>query len=202
MTPVPICNKDCLHCTQADCINDTMDYADYQEADRLEREIIHPRTARQERVAAHKKAYREANRDRVAAQQKAYREANRDRVAAQQKAYYEANRDRVAAQQKAYYDANRDRLAAQKKAYREANRDRLAAQQKAYYEANRDRLAAQQKIRDRRLAAGYTQKALGDLVGVTNATICHWEKCKVPADWAKLEQAFPGITKEEKPHGK
>ena len=127
MTPVPICNKDCLHCTQADCINDTMDYADYQEAGRLEREIIHPRTARQERVAA---------------------------------------------------------------------------QQKAYYEANRDRLAAQQKIRDRRLAAGYTQKALGDLVGVTNATICHWEKCKVPADWAKLEQVFPGITKEEKPHGK
>ena len=130
----PVCNKDCLHCTQADCINDTIDYADYQEADRLEREIIHPRTARQERVAA------------------------------------------------------------QKKAYSEANRDRLAAQQKAYREANRDRLAAQQKIRDRRLASGYTQKELGDLVGVTNATICHWEKCKVPADWAKLERVFPGIT--------
>ena len=145
----PVCNKDCLHCTQADCINDTMDYADYQEADRLEREIILPRTAKQRRLAA---------------QQKAYREANRDRLAAQKKAYYEANRDR------------------------------LAAQQKAYREANRDRLAAQQKIRDRRLAAGYTQKALGDLVGVTNATICHWEKCKVPADWAKLERVFPGIT--------
>ena len=145
----PVCNKDCLHCTQADCINDTMDYEDYQEADRLEREIILPRTAKQRRLAA---------------QQKAYREANRDRLAAQKKAYYEANRDR------------------------------LAAQQKAYREANRDRLAAQQKIRDRRLAAGYTQKALGDLVGVTNATICHWEKCKVPADWAKLERVFPGIT--------
>ena len=138
----PVCNKDCLHCTQADCINDTMDYADYQASDRLEREIILPRAAKQRRLAA------------------------------QQKAYYEANRDR------------------------------LAAQQKAYYEANRDRVAAQKKIRDRRLASGYTQQALADLVGVTNATICNWEKCKVPADWAKLERVFPGITKEEKPHGK
>ena len=168
----PVCNKDCLHCTQADCINDTMDYADYQASDRLEREIILPRAAKQRRLAA------------------------------QQKAYYEANRDRLAAQQKAYYEANRDRLAAQQKAYYEANRDRIAAQKKAYYEANRDRLAAQQKIRDRRLASGYTQQALADLVGVTNATISNWEKCKVPADWAKLEQVFPGITKEEKPHGK
>ena len=115
----PVCNKDCLHCTQADCINDTMDYADYQASDRLEREIILPRTAKQRR---------------------------------------------------------------------------LAAQQKAYREANRDRLAAQKKIRDRRLAAGYTQQALGDLIGVTNAAICNWEKCNVPADWAKLELAFPGIT--------
>ena len=123
----PICNKDCLHCTQADCINDTMVYADYRASASREREIILPRTAKQRR---------------------------------------------------------------------------LAAQQKAYYEANRDRLAAQQKIRDRRLAAGYTQQALGDLIGVTNAAICNWEKCKVPADWAKLEQIFPGITKEEKPHGK
>ena len=120
----PVCDKDCLHCTQADCINDTMDYADYQASDRLEREIILPRTAKQRR---------------------------------------------------------------------------LAARQKAYREANRDRLAAQQKIRDRRLAAGYTQQALGDLIGVTNATICNWEKCKVPADWAKLEQVFPGITKEATP---
>ena len=135
----PVCNKDCLHCTQPDCINDTMDYADYLASDRLEREIILPRTAKQRRLAAHQKAYYEANRDRVAAQQKAYREANRDR------------------------------------------------------------LAAQKKIRDRRLAAGYTQQALGDLVGVTNATICNWEKCKVPADWAKLEQVFPGITKEATP---
>ena len=118
----PVCNKDCLHCTQPDCINDTMDYADYQASDRLEREIILPRTAKQRR---------------------------------------------------------------------------LAAQQKAYYESNRDRLAAQQKIRDRRLAAGYTQQALGDLIGVTSAAICCWEKCKVPADWAKMEQAFPGITKED-----
>ena len=82
----PICNKDCLHCPYPDCINDDLDYEDYKAASELEREIILPRTAKQRKVAARKKAYYEANREKVAAQHKAYREANREKVAAQQKA--------------------------------------------------------------------------------------------------------------------
>ena len=74
--------------------------------------------------------------------------------------------------------------------------DKLAAQQRAYREANRDKLDAQQRIRDRRLAAGYTQRELGARLGVTGAAICQWERCKAPANWGKLERVFPGITKE------
>ena len=82
----PICNKDCLHCPYPDCINDELDYGDYKAAAELEREIILPRTAKQRKVAARKKAYYEANREKVATYQKAYREANREKLAAQQKA--------------------------------------------------------------------------------------------------------------------
>ena len=82
----PICNKDCLHCPYPDCINDDLDYEDFKAAAELEREIILPRTAKQRKVAARKKAYYEANREKVATYQKAYREANREKLAAQQKA--------------------------------------------------------------------------------------------------------------------
>ncbi len=128
-----ICNKDCLHCPYPDCINDDLDYEDYKAAAQIEREIILPRTAKQRKVAAQKKAYYEANREKVAAQHKAYREANREKV------------------------------------------------------------AAQKKIRDRRLAAGYTQRDLARLIGVTQPTVAHWETCVVPADWDKLRSIFPDI---------
>ena len=128
-----ICDKDCLHCKYPDCINDTLDYADYQALDRLEKEIIRPKTAAQRKVAAQQKAYYEANREKVAARKKAYYEANREKVAAQQKAYYEANREKVAAQQKAYREANREKVAAYKKAYREANRDKINQRQRERY---------------------------------------------------------------------
>ena len=90
-----ICDKDCLHCKYPDCINDALDYADYQSLDRLEKEVILPKTEAQRKVAAQKKAYYEANREKVAAQQKAYREANREKVAAYKKAYREANREKI-----------------------------------------------------------------------------------------------------------
>ena len=128
-----ICNKDCLHCPYPDCINDDLDYEDYKAAAELEREIILPRTAKQRKVAA------------------------------------------------------------QQKAYREANREKVAAQKKAYYEANREKVATQQKIRDRRLAAGYTQRDLARLIGVTQPTVARWETCVVPADWDKLRSIFPDI---------
>lgn len=73
---------------------------------------------------------------------------------------------------------------------------RRAAQKRAYYEANREKVAAQQIIRARRCASGYTQNELSALVGVSQAAICLWERCKVPADFDRLEAVFPGITKE------
>ena len=104
-----------------------------------------------------------------------------------------AKQRKVAAQKKTYYEANREKVAAYQKAYREANREKVAAYQKAYREANREKVAAQQKIRDRRLAAGYTQRDLARLIGVTQPTVARWETCVVPADWDKLRSIFPDI---------
>ena len=104
-----------------------------------------------------------------------------------------AKQRKVATYQKAYREANREKVAARKKAYYEANREKLATYQKAYREANREKVAAQQKIRDRRLAAGYTQRDLARLIGVTQPTVARWETCVVPADWDKLRAIFPDI---------
>jgi len=98
-----ICDKDCLHCKYPDCINDTLDCADYQELDWLEKEIILPKTEAQRQKAAQNKAYRDANREKIAARQKAYREANREKVAAYKKAYREANRDKINQRQRERY---------------------------------------------------------------------------------------------------
>ena len=91
-----VCDRDCLHCPYPDCVCDEMDYADYQDADRIEREIIHPRTARQERIAAQQRAYREANRERIAAYQRAYCEANWERYNAYHRKYYHRKREEAA----------------------------------------------------------------------------------------------------------
>ena len=91
-----VCDRDCLHCPYPDCVCDEMDYADYQAADRIDREIIHPRTARQERIAAQKRAYYEANRERIAAYQRAYCESNRERYNAYHRKYYHRKREEAA----------------------------------------------------------------------------------------------------------
>jgi DNA-binding transcriptional regulator YiaG len=74
-----ICNKDCFHCTFADCVYDGMDLDDYREAAERDRSLKDSeKSSRQRKIAAKQKAYYEANRDEIAAKQKAYREANRD----------------------------------------------------------------------------------------------------------------------------
>ena len=112
-----ICNKDCFNCPFPDCINDEMDHEDYLNSATIEKEIILPKSTKQKKLAAQRKAYYEANREKVAAQRKAYCEANREKVAAQKKAYYEANREKLVAQQKAYYEANREKLQKYGRAY-------------------------------------------------------------------------------------
>jgi len=160
-----ICNMDCLHCIHPDCINDQLAPEDFRAGTERDRESV------------------QDNRD-----------AKAQRLADYQKAYYAANREKVADYQKAYRAANREKLAAQQKAYYAANREKVAAQQKAYYAANREKVADQKTIRDRRKAAGYTLRQLGDLIGVHFTTVSLWERCQAPADWGKLETVFPGIT--------
>ena len=102
-----ICNEDCFHCPYPDCVRDDLTADTYAELALLEKTIINPPTAKQRKLAAYDRAYREANKEKVAAQQRAYREANKEKVAAYNRAYYEANKEKVAARHRAYREANR-----------------------------------------------------------------------------------------------
>lgn len=89
-----VCNEDCFHCPYPDCVRDDLTAATYAELALLEKTIINPPTAKQRKVAAQQRAYREANKEKVAAQKRAWYEANKEKVAAQKRAWYEANKEK------------------------------------------------------------------------------------------------------------
>ena len=120
---------------------------------------------------------------RRAAYQRAYCEANREKLAAYQRAYREANREKRAAYQRAYCEANREKLAASRRAYYEANQEKRAAYQRAYREANREKRAAYQRwIHDARIARGFTQRDLAQMLGCSRQTISNLETGRARMD--------------------
>ena len=74
-----ICNEDCFHCPYPDCVRDDLTADTYAELALLEKTIINPPTAKQRKLAAYDRAYREANKEKVAAQKRAYYEANKEK---------------------------------------------------------------------------------------------------------------------------
>ena len=85
-------------------------------------------------------------------------------------------------------------IAAKQRAYREENREAIAAKQRAYYEENREAIAAKQRrLRDARRARGYTQAALGKLIGVSQPELSLWETGAIPADWDRLIPVLPEL---------
>ena len=81
----------------------------------------------------------------------------------------------------------RDRSIVEKKrAYYEANKDSIAEKQRAYYEANKDSIAEKQQwIRHKRLNRGYSQYALAEAIGSSQAMISRLESGEM-----KLETFF------------
>ena len=81
----------------------------------------------------------------------------------------------------------RDRsIAEYHRAYREANKDSIAEKQRAYREANKDSIAEKQQwIRHKRLNRGYSQYALAEAIGSSQAMISRLESGEV-----KLETFF------------
>ena len=92
------CNRDCLNCPYPDapeeCLEAPLSLDDYRELDWLDREIIRPKTERQKKASAKRRAYREANREEIAAKKRAYYEANREEIAAKQRAIADVRRAR------------------------------------------------------------------------------------------------------------
>ena len=83
----------------------------------------------------------------------------------------------------------RDRsIAEYQRAYREANKDSIAEYRRAYYEANKDSIAEKQQwIRRKRLNRGYSQCALAEAIGSSQAMISRLEsgEMKLEAFFAK-----------------
>lgn len=83
----------------------------------------------------------------------------------------------------------RDRSIAEKRrAYREANKDSIVEKRRAYYEANKDSIAEKQQwIRHKRLNRGYSQYALAEAIGSSQAMISRLEsgEMKLEAFFAK-----------------
>ena len=96
-------------------------------------------------------------------------------------------RDRsIAEYHRAYREANKDSIAEKQRAYREANKDSIAEKQRAYREANKDSIAEKQQwIRHKRLNRGYSQYALAEAIGSSQAMISRLESGEV-----KLETFF------------
>ena len=87
-----VCDRDCFHCQFPDCILDELEAEDYAEQRRIERDIVFPANAKQKKIAAKRRAYREANRDEIAAYQRAYREANREQYNSYMREYMRRKR--------------------------------------------------------------------------------------------------------------
>lgn len=85
-------------------------------------------------------------------------------------------------------DSRERSIAEKKRAYREANKDRIAEYQRAYYEANKDSIAEKQQwIMHKRLNLGYSQYALAEAIGSSQAMISRLEsgEMKLEAFFAK-----------------
>jgi len=119
-----ICNKDCLHCPYEDCINDQLDYDDYCELERLDKDFVHPKSRKQLMETARKQVYYEENREGVCQKKRSYYDANREKIHARQRIYYANNKERLIAYHHAYYQDNRDKALAYQRAYREAKRSK------------------------------------------------------------------------------
>lgn len=98
------CNHDCLNCPYPDvpeeCLSEPVTYEEYKELDRIEEEIINPKTIEEKRESLRYNAYYETHKEHVNALNKAYREANREKIIAKNRAYYKDNREKESARKK------------------------------------------------------------------------------------------------------
>ena len=73
----PVCNRDCFNCIYDDCIDDSMIHEDYVKQSEIEKELLFPKTQKDKKIAAGKKAYREANREKYNRYMREYRRRRR-----------------------------------------------------------------------------------------------------------------------------
>ena len=77
---VKVCNRDCFNCAFDDCILEELEAEDYAEQRRIEREIVKPKSAKEKKIAAYQRAYREANREKYNAYMREYKRKQREKA--------------------------------------------------------------------------------------------------------------------------
>lgn len=200
-----VCDGNCLQCPYPEmpkeCVDAAMTYEDYLEQRRIEREIISPKTRKQKLRCASQKRYYEKHKEEVQARSKRWRERNREYVKQRNKKYYQEHKDEYSARGKYFYYKSHERRLRKKKEWREKNPTYF----KDYYQANKERIKKRIKhnqkvyrpvqavIREARLARGWTQKDLAQVMGLHVGTIASWEKGQNPANWEKLYKVMPEL---------
>jgi hypothetical protein len=108
------------------------------ELERKEGEYIQNNNCVNKKIAGRtKQEYCKINKDKIAEHRKIYRETNRDKIAE----YYKTNIDKFTEHNKEYYQANKDKI----KEYQETNKDKIAEHKKKYYQTNKDKIKVKQQ---------------------------------------------------------
>lgn len=73
----------------------------------------------------------------------------------------------------------------------DARRRRTFESQRQYRAANKDKIAESKRaIHKLRCDLGLTQRAFGDLLGVSQPTIYYWENISAPKNWREIVETY------------
>lgn len=106
-----------------------------------------------------------------------------------------ATKEQISRYNKAYYS----RLKAYKETHPDSPtvirwRENARVSSEKRYAANIDLYSKDQKrIAEARKARGWTQKDLGEKLGVSLMMVCHWEKGRAKAPWDRLFEIMPEL---------
>jgi transcriptional regulator with XRE-family HTH domain len=162
-----ICNKDCEHCPYPDCINDEMDWDDYEASEERDKLLKVKDSAP---TKTQKESYYKRNREACLARCKEHYKNHSEQYREYRKKYYAENRERILLRQRIYDHMRRKKKCSGKDPkYQVYN----TSYKSIWRAPGIDFLRC---ITYARIKRGLSQKALAELIGVTYLTVSNWER--------------------------